>query len=942
MIEPLKKMTVIKVNRREYTILDVIGRGSTCIVYTALMDVGGLKQRCIVKEYAPKEEESRSCLDPVGMERFVNQLRLVHGLSVDGVCANEASTLLDLFMYEKTWYAVMAYTDGCVLADVSGLSFVSLVRIMKSIAKTMSVYHEHGYLFMDLKLENIFVLFDAKHEVVCDLVEFIDCDAMLAMDALDSSVMRVTYEYCAPEMKQCSKKAHVGVASDVYTLSECLFVSLFGRHSKDQEHRSFSNYPFVEGVLKYPLLERLDLQNVLVKFFRSTLRSSSSNRLQSMDEVLGYLSELERLALQEMYVVSKVSSKNTRLVGRKDDYDAFCALLELHKVVFVYGVGGIGKTSLVKAYCKKNAMAYENVVWMEFHQSFVDSFVDDSNVLIHPLKQEDGESKSAYYVRKRNCFKQLASKQRTLVVIDDFEGLVDEEMAAFLDGTFDVVVITRRIPSDVYARFEVKALKMVDAYSLFARNLNRSILVQEEVFVKQILEEVKCHTLLVVLLARQIQYSQLRVKQVYEFVRESGYSDQFLEKVDVSLEHKEAYASMVELLLELFDFVKLSDTKRAILMVLACFKYEVSLRDLKKVMGLLSFDDCNALIREGWIIEGNGMVSLHPVVLEAVYQSSCDVFIQDTLKEVCLSLSKMEDAYLLKQEMQLLKYVEGHGCVFGSEYVCLLTHCLKHVPLVEEAFLLEKSEVVLKRGIPCFDAMVIYDRLLYIALDRHDLKRAMEILNAEKELVSRKKDAKVLAMYYENMANYYDAKLNGNYDVQGIYERLDLKHLVKYQDKEIKQLRLLDMDVCNENLVRALLSRMLIACRSNETLAYDAYFAMVDCELEKSDVSYKMWNDYFVTKAFVLLLGNDDVEEMLECIEKAISLYEERVIDQDYIDFHIIPIANLYLEAWMVEESILYLQKGIDAILPMQEIEPYRRKLERLQSYMEDLKEYDC
>jgi serine/threonine protein kinase len=161
------------------------------------------------------------------------------------------------------------------------------MQLCLTITKTVGYYHSAGYLCLDLKPENIFVMQSSPDDTVTQLVEFIDFDSVRDITGNGAdTVFSYTREWAAPEQLNPYAAGRLGFAADIYTVGEMVYYLLFGKHSTAAEHRGFSKYPFDECWREYrKYTDRPDIQSLFTRLFRGTLRSSASNRFGSIDEV---------------------------------------------------------------------------------------------------------------------------------------------------------------------------------------------------------------------------------------------------------------------------------------------------------------------------------------------------------------------------------------------------------------------------------------------------------------------------------------------------------------------------------------------------------------------------------------------------------------------------------------------------------------------------------
>ncbi len=110
---------------------------------------------------------------------------------------------------------------------------------------------------------------------------------------------------------------------------------------------------------------------------------------------------------------SEVPRPCRHFLGREEELDELHTMLEENSKVFLYGIAGIGKSELAKAYAKQYKKYYTNILYVEYagdlHQAVTDmDFTDEL--------PEDGEEER---FRKHNQFLR-SLKNDTLLIIDNF------------------------------------------------------------------------------------------------------------------------------------------------------------------------------------------------------------------------------------------------------------------------------------------------------------------------------------------------------------------------------------------------------------------------------------------------------------------------------------------------------------------------------------------
>lgn len=115
-----------------------------------------------------------------------------------------------------------------------------------------------------------------------------------------------------------------------------------------------------------------------------------------------------------------------QFVGREEELE------ELHRQlaggsgpgrVLLHGMGGLGKTTLARAYATRFAEAYDTVLWLNVHQDLTHTFCDDGELTIENLSWHSGQyaDQAQYFRKKWQVFTELLEQQRVLLILDDIK-----------------------------------------------------------------------------------------------------------------------------------------------------------------------------------------------------------------------------------------------------------------------------------------------------------------------------------------------------------------------------------------------------------------------------------------------------------------------------------------------------------------------------------------
>ena len=640
---------------RHYTITEQLGRGANTVAYLAECSHGELVTKCILKEYAPHNCIAGNTDDfEVGKARFIAAGKMQNAIRQKSLLNNQTPPVSHVFEANGTAFIDVACYNGTTL-DKLDLTLPQYMAICETIAKTVGYYHKSGCLCLDLKPENIFILQNSPNDTITQLVEFIDFDSIRDIQHSTNTLFSYTREWAAPEQLNPYSVGKIGNTADIYTVGEIVFYLLFGRHSTETEHRSFSNYPFEECRREYhKYTERPDVQALFTKLFRGTLRSSAVTRFKSIDEVTKLLGKLVELLEQKEYVIPKFPSVSPDFVGRDAEMKQITESLQTNHVLYISGIGGIGKTTLVKNYISRYRTEYDVIAYLEYDGDIQHTFCDDTQLQISTVTRQDGEPLEDYFARKSKAFKRICGGRRVLFVLDNYTDRLTKDLSRIIDCGYDTIIATRqKPPKNSFAVLEVGAIADTsELFRLIALNLERTPTKEERLCFDEIITLIQGHTLVLELIARQIAAGRLDIHTALDLIRENGFSRFSGEKVGNIKDGEEVYDTLSAIISALFKASDVDDTARLTLKILSL----LNVRGLEKSLIQQFFPDIAEetlakLSAEGWLYDDN-RIRLHPVIAETVRNwdwSADDVTVMDYHKIVIDIYVGMSDDLQIKE-----------------------------------------------------------------------------------------------------------------------------------------------------------------------------------------------------------------------------------------------------------------------------------------------------
>lgn len=251
-------------------------------------------------------------------------------------------------------------------------------------------------------------------------------------------------------------------------------------------------------------------------------------------------------AVEDIIITATVPKPVKTYIDRPESIAAIDALLEEHNTLFLYGIPGIGKSELIKVYCKAHKKDYTNILFLEYTGSLYEmiadmEFVDDSDTL---TEKE----------RFRRHFRFLKTlKNDSLIVIDNFNpATAQENLLSQVCSLKCKTVFTTHNNFTGYPLYEVTAEFSV-AKELFKMHCTDQCLYTDDE-IHLLLESVHYHTMTVELLARLLSYGTITTQNLLTKLKENVLFKEDISNITLNKDNqnrKLAYHKHIESLLDL-------------------------------------------------------------------------------------------------------------------------------------------------------------------------------------------------------------------------------------------------------------------------------------------------------------------------------------------------------------------------------------------------------
>lgn len=304
-------------------------------------------------------------------------------------------------------------------------------------------------------------------------------------------------------------------------------------------------------------------------------------------------------------------------VGRETEIETIAERLEDEHVLFLQGMGGIGKSELAKGYAKAYRDRYDTIVFAGYTTNLLD-LVTGEEIPIENLRRAEGETPEAYFRRKLQVLKELSSA-RTLLIVDNFDTDADAHLDELISGPYHLLITTRNEHED-YPSLPIGPIGDFETVrQIFTENYGKTLPDADMAVVDEILRLVNCHTITVELIAKQMKASRRKPAEMLALLKNTGTNTKLREKVKRA--GSNTGLSSFDYIRQMFQLSGLSEEERHVLCCMTMLPYtgmDISL--FAQYCGLESYDEINSLLARSWLMldEDTDMLMLHPVICDVV------------------------------------------------------------------------------------------------------------------------------------------------------------------------------------------------------------------------------------------------------------------------------------------------------------------------------------
>ena len=691
----LNNGTIINLKGTEYRILELKGRGASCVVYLA--ENCSNSRRVLIKEFYPKKcditrDENNNLVisnsDSNIYRILKEQLRKAYKLQLEfhnsdetGNYTSDAETMVEAY---STLYVIMNKVVGSSYDKVVPENITDVLEVCKSVATVIGFYHKKGYLHLDIKPDNIYVLKETNQ-----IINLFDFDTVKSKSDLENgNYIASTNKISAPEITKAEIDEFTGKylqevdeRADIYAIGHILFEKVMERNAIKSDTILGKKF----NLTKTRLLENSSpqLREKIQEIFQHTVVRMKSERYSNTDELIKALDQALEIATEEEkgYLIDNnitVTTSNSYYISRKDKLSEIRQHLENYHIAYLYGIGGIGKSETAREYAEEYRDSYTTIQ--------LSIYSGDLKALIAGLKFSSDDKTGDYFEKDINIryetklsllSKAMINNERTLLIIDNYNVEPDsdeykrnvEVMKGLKKLHIHILFTTRTSPNDDKTKIDIEEFSKEELrHMFFAINPKDKDKEERIAQVDELIETAYRHTLTVDLVAHQTaeieSYGKKTLSNYIKVLKKSGINSGINVVVYNNKDDNGKSDIIFEHIRALFNLTSLTNKEKYI-MVNACLLplSGMPVAEFESFIDLENYPDSESndgwgedssisnLVKSGWMKRINGEVSkitLHPIVSEVAINELKPEITEDKCKNFCDSVSELMDNNNLK------------------------------------------------------------------------------------------------------------------------------------------------------------------------------------------------------------------------------------------------------------------------------------------------------
>lgn len=622
--------------QKNFLITEVLGVGGSCIAYKVkYYENESIPHIGILKEYCPAflENENFERIGTTlripdgmqekfteGLEDFKRTYKVINEyLSNNISAANYHTVQIGLYEGNNTAYTLTSCDYGVSYDKVDNENLLSICKTMLSVTKAVELYHNAGFLHLDIKPKNILVLND-----VADLIKLFDFDSLTSIDKLKKKEIYgvpIPGDFYVPELEKCEIR-NIGIETDIFEIGATLFLKVFKRTPEVSDMSYDAKYDIDENELFVGVSPQA--KNEFVGLLKKTLQISTRSRYKTTKELKDKLEKIISLISESKPYIQNLPkwqpSKNC--IGRKNEIKEIKRRLDKDGYVFIKGIGGLGKSEVAKLFAEQYKDEYHTVQFCKFSDN-LKSVV--ATMPINGINERNYENADELVKEKNKVLHSADNK--TLIIVDNFNVTYDDFLREFLPSdnkSFKVIFTTRCTMAAEYYEsktYDLPKLSLDECKKLFFAHLSSPVNDKDGYIVEELVKYVDYNTLIIVLMAIAVRKSGLTLSEMLSSLEEQkvdSIETEFFHEYDFSSDEINEYNKIYAHLTTIFSISGLTDSQKEILKNATLISLNgIGVNEFVENCGSskINKESVEDVVALGWLDkDGNEVISMHPII----------------------------------------------------------------------------------------------------------------------------------------------------------------------------------------------------------------------------------------------------------------------------------------------------------------------------------------
>ena len=392
--------------------------------------------------------------------------------------------------------------------------------IMEELLKALRDIHRAGYIHGDINDSNFFLMGCDPQNGDIGVGQLLDFGNAfkLEADGKTSPIENVfsTSGYWSPEILKSKGALRLTAATDVYSAGCLMLYLLKGMRYKKvygknlAKNFSVSSFVSVKKIMQCGY--RREAAILFNKILTKALAYNPGERYRDAGEMLKEIIFLKKVIAPPKFNLSVNLSRSPYFVKGSRDKELARLQSDLENgthPLWIWGIGGIGKTELAMEFARKQIERGRSACLVTFHKSIKETVMGMNFSGWRFEFEGHGEASDLEYRARLDLLRE--NYKDALLIVDNFDseketiGELQQESAykELINLDMKILFTTRSRPNDIAP--ELEPLNEEDSLLLFKSIAKISA--QDEGIVRKMIREVDCHPMTVELLAHTLNES---------------------------------------------------------------------------------------------------------------------------------------------------------------------------------------------------------------------------------------------------------------------------------------------------------------------------------------------------------------------------------------------------------------------------------------------------